>query len=229
MVRDTRPVPRPLAVAHRAGNSLPALREAAALRADVLELDVQSHRGRLEVRHARTAGTLLLWDGWRVQPGWGRRLQLADVLAEALRVAGPATRLMLDLKGDDPRVGAAVVAAVHAVAPGRPVIVCGRHWPTLDPFLGVDDVQVLYSAGTRREVTALLAGLGTALRPRGAVLHHSLLTRTTAARLHGELELLLTWPINDDASLDRALQAGADGVITDERRILERVLALPAS
>ena len=52
-----------LAIAHRAGNSLEGLRTANALGADVIECDVHEHRGRIEVRHLKTAGPLpFLWD-----------------------------------------------------------------------------------------------------------------------------------------------------------------------
>ena len=54
-----------LAIAHRAGNSLAGLREANRLGADVIECDVHAYRGRLEVRHLKTAGPLpFLWDRW---------------------------------------------------------------------------------------------------------------------------------------------------------------------
>lgn len=219
---------RPLAVAHRAGNSLAALREAATLGADVIELDVAAHRGRLEVRHARTAGPLLV-DGWRIRRGWGRRLQLADVLAEAADVAGPGTRLMLDLKGDDPRLGTAVAAAVHAEAPDRELIVCGRHWPSLAAFAEVPHALVAFSAGTRRELASLSALLADHARrsPDAACVHRSLLTTDGVRRLHEHVTTVLTWPVNDVAALDAATAAGADAVITDESAILRRVLALP--
>ena len=51
-----------LAIAHRAGNSLTELRQAAALGVDAIECNVHE-RGRLEVRHLKTAGPLpFLWD-----------------------------------------------------------------------------------------------------------------------------------------------------------------------
>lgn len=216
---------RPLAVAHRAGNSLVALREAAALGADVIEVDVAAHLGRLEVRHARTAGPLLV-DGWRIRRGWGRRLQLADVLAEAMTVAGAGTRLMLDLKGSDPRLGTAVAAAVHAVVPHRDLIVCGRHWPSLTAFDDVPYALVAFSAGTRSELAALLMAVHDPTRPppAGACVHRSLLTTGVVGRLHERVDTVLTWPINDVKALDDALATGVDAVITDEAAILRRVL-----
>ena len=52
-----------LAIAHRAGNSLAGMHAANELGVDVIECDVHTYRGRLEVRHLRTAGPLpFLWD-----------------------------------------------------------------------------------------------------------------------------------------------------------------------
>ncbi|NHC15978.1 glycerophosphodiester phosphodiesterase [Motilibacter deserti] len=223
--------PHPLAVAHRAGNQLPALGAAAELGVDVIELDVHSWRGRLEVRHARTAGRLpILWDGWRLHRGWKPRLELAEVIAEALRVAGPGTRLMLDLKGTGASVGHEVARSVHDLAPDRDVLVCGRHWPALEPFARLPYAQVLLSARTRGELAALRARVaeGALVGGRaayGASIHRSLLTRPLLDELHRTLEAVLTWPVNTPAALAEVLEVGATGVISDELDVLRALLA----
>jgi hypothetical protein len=123
---------RPLAIAHRAGNSLAALAAAVAAGVDVIEADVHGHDGRLEVRHLKTMGPLpYLWDTWELVPASAPRLELGEVL----RAARPGTLFMLDVKGTA-EVGAdvavAAVAAVHEVAPGHDVIVCSRVWPAVE-------------------------------------------------------------------------------------------------
>ncbi|NHC46557.1 glycerophosphodiester phosphodiesterase [Motilibacter aurantiacus] len=221
----------PLAVAHRAGNQLAALQQAAELGVDVIELDVHSWRGRLEVRHARTAGRLpILWDGWRVHRGWKPRLELAEVVAAALRVAGPGTRLMLDLKGTGTAVGHEVARSVHELAADRDVLVCGRHWPALEPFAALPYAQILLSARTPRELAALRARVadGAAVGSRtayGASIHRSLLTRPLTDELHRTLQAVLTWPVNTAAALEEVLAVGATGVISDELDVLRTLLA----
>ena len=58
---------RPLAIAHRGGNSLDEARAAIAYGADMLETDVWPHRGRLEVRHVKTIGPWpIYWEKWYI-------------------------------------------------------------------------------------------------------------------------------------------------------------------
>ena len=216
-----------LAVAHRAGNSLAGLRAATALGADVVEADVTAYRGRLEVRHLKTAGPLpFLWDRWELVSARAPRLHL-DALLEA---ADEGVTFMLDLKGAHPRVGAEVARELHERAPSRPVLVCTRAWPALVPFDGVPWVRTLRSARTRRELASLLAFLerGSGPLPYGVSVHRSLLTPDVAAALHRHVSTVMTWPVNDDAALDQVLtlrDSGTIGVISDEASVLRRLLA----
>jgi hypothetical protein len=60
-LRSRRPSRFP--IAHGSGNELGLLRRAEALGLPLVEADVHLHRGRLEVRHRKTAGPLpALWD-----------------------------------------------------------------------------------------------------------------------------------------------------------------------
>ena len=87
---------RPLAIAHRAGNDLTALRAALDLGVDLVEADVRPYRDALEMRHARSLGPHLLWDRWTVLR---RRHAGVRTLDDLLAVAAAQGRLMLDLKG----------------------------------------------------------------------------------------------------------------------------------
>ena len=72
----------PFLVAHRAGNRLVDLWAAEHLRSALVEADVRLYRGRLEVRHLKTAGPLpVLWDRWQLVAPWRPRLQLYELLA----------------------------------------------------------------------------------------------------------------------------------------------------
>lgn len=213
-----------LAVAHRAGNSLAGLRAATELGADVVEADVHQYRGQLEMRHLKTMGPLpFLWDTWELRSARAPRLGLAELL----RAAGEGTLFMLDLKGTSPAVGEAVVATLHEHAPGRPVVVCTRHWPALEPFRGVDWVRPVRSARTRAEFAALQQNIRDDA-PYGVSVHLSLLDRATVARLHEHVELVMTWPVNTPAALERVRSFAGSGpvaVISDEAAVLRRLIS----
>ena len=124
---------RPLVIAHRAGNSAEGVRAARAAGADLVEADVHLFRGRLEVRHAKTLGPLpRLWEKWYLLARDAPRPDLAAILA----AVGQAPGLVLDLKGPDPRLPAALLASLaeEGVPPGT--WICGRVWRTVDRLRG---------------------------------------------------------------------------------------------
>ncbi|HVE98929.1 MAG TPA: glycerophosphodiester phosphodiesterase [Mycobacteriales bacterium] len=210
-----------LAIAHRAGNSLAALRAAVEAGVDVIEADVHHHRGALEVRHHKTMGPLpLLWDTWELMPASRPRLGLTELV----RAAAAGATFMLDLKGRGTDVGVEVASLLHVEAPERPVIVCSREWPVLDAFAGVDWIRVVRSARKPAELAALRAHV-----PRsggyGVSVHQSLLSADLVAELREHVEVVMTWPVNDLRTLDRVVSAGATGIISDEPAILREVHA----
>lgn len=224
---------RVLAVAHKGGNSLAALAAAAALGVDIVELDVQPVGG-LEVRHARDLAPLpLLFDRGRLRRGWGPRLRLDEVLDTADELLPDSTRLLLDLKGTVTGIGAQVAETLAGRArarTGRDYLVCGRHWPALEPFSTLPHVRVMLSAGSPRQLDELRSrvamGALVAGRPAGgASIRHSLLTAQAVAELHEVLPLVLAWTVNAPADLDRVLATGVSGVISDRPDFLRRLSA----
>lgn len=212
-----------LAVAHRAGNSIARLREAGALGVDVVECDVHSLRERLEVRHLKTAGPLpFLWDRWELAPGWTPRLGLGEVL----EAGGRGPLLMLDLKTRRRAAGRSVADLLESRAAARPVLVCGRFWPSVDHVAArLPYVRPVLSARNVRELTSLrrrLAGNGPA--PYGVSLHVSLLDREEVADLRTRVEVVMTWPVNNLDLLDRVVGLGANAIISDEPDVLRRVV-----
>jgi glycerophosphoryl diester phosphodiesterase len=216
-----------LAIAHRAGNSLADLRQAIDLGADVIEADVNNYQGRLEIHHLKTMGPLpWLWDRWELHSVKAPRLGLAELL----RAAGDGVTFMLDIKGKDAATGQLVAQQLHAHAPERPVLVCSRYWPVLTAFESIPWVRILRSARNRTELAPLLAQAPppAGRRGYGASVHRSLLTSDVVSRLHDRLDVVMTWPINDDAALEQVLglrQTGTVGVISDEPAVLRRLLA----
>jgi glycerophosphoryl diester phosphodiesterase len=201
-------------VAHRAGNDLARLREAEELGVAVIEADVRLWRGRLEVRHLKTLGPVpILWDRWALANPFAPRLALPDLLA----AAEPGTELMLDLKGRNPRLARLVL---DALPPDRAVTVCARSRRLLAPFVGRRNVRVLQSAGSPRQVRALLRRLDV-LDLDGVSVHERLLDEQVVAALRRRVSVVLSWPVN---TLERARELatiGVDGMISDDPAALE--------
>lgn len=213
-----------LAIAHRAGNSLAGLHAANLAGADVIECDVHAYRGRLEVRHLKTAGPLpFLWDRWELRSASAPRLGLEELLAAGARGA----TFMLDLKGRRVSTGRAVARLLRECAPDRDVIVCGRFWPSVDHVAELEFVRGVLSARNRAELAALRRRLSSAGSPRpyGVSLHASLLQAPLTAWLHERVQVVMTWPVDDASTLDRVLALGATGIITNEPEVLRAVRA----
>lgn len=212
-----------LAVAHRAGNSLAGLEAANALGVDVIECDVHGHRGRLEVRHLKTAGPLpFLWDRWELVPASAPRLGLAQLLAADRH----GTTFMLDLKGRRPHTVRAVVRLLHAVGHTQPLLACGRWWPAVDALAAeFDYVRPVLSVRNRTELARLRRRLAAGPGPFGVSIHVSLLDATVVTELHRSVEVVMTWPVNDAEALRTVLAYGVTGVISDEPDVLEAVRA----
>jgi hypothetical protein len=213
-----------LAIAHRAGNSLMGLSTANELDVDVIECDVHRFRGRLEVRHLKTAGPLpFLWDRWELVPASAPRLGLDELLAADRH----GTTFMLDLKGRDPATGRAVAELLHQVQHSRPLLACGRWWQVVEAVAaGLDYVRPVLSARTRGELGRLCRRLGTAPAPFGVSVHVSLLDASVVSELHRHVERVMTWPVNDRQTLDAVLSCGVSGVISDEPAVLAEVVAM---
>lgn len=209
-----------LAVAHRAGNDLETLRSAALLGADVIEADVHLTGGRLEIRHEKSLGPLpWRWDRWYLT-----RVDEEQLLLQHLMDALPPKQtVMLDLKGVG-RVGPEVVRHLHERSPQHPIWVCARWWPSVAPFREVPWAHVLLSARGRTELSRLRRELRTGITPYGVSLHLSLLTRDLVKEVQDSGARVLTWPVDDQLSLARAEEVGADGAITKDLEIVHQLV-----
>lgn len=210
-----------LAIAHRAGNSLAGLHAANELGVDVIECDVHEHRGRLEVRHLKTAGPLpLLWDRWELAPSSAPRLGLDELL----RAEAQGTTFMLDLKGRRTSAARSVARFLHHGGHHAPVLVCGRWWPSVETVAELPFVRPVLSARTRGELTRLRRRLQVGPRVHGVSVHRTLLDAEVVAALHREVELVMTWPVNTSRALDSALDMGVTGIISDEAAVLDDLM-----
>jgi glycerophosphoryl diester phosphodiesterase len=210
-----------LAIAHRAGNSLAGLRAANQLGVDVIECDVHEFRGRLEVRHLKSAGPLpFLWDRWELASASAPRLGLAELL-EADR---HGTTFMLDLKGRSPSVGRSVAGLLHELGRDHVILACARQWRSVDALAELPYVRRVLSARNRAELARLFKRLSSTGPAYGVSVHRSLLDPATVKALNHRVEVLMTWPVNDLPTLDRMLDIGVTGIISDENEILAELV-----
>jgi len=203
-------------VAHRAGNDLARLRRAEQLGVALVEADVRLWRGRLEVRHLKTAGPLpILWDRWRLANPFAARLELRDLLAGAR----PSTELLLDLKGRNRRLAELVL---EALPPGRRVTVCARNATLLEPFVGREYVRLFQSVGSRRQLRAFLGRID-ALVLDGVSVHERLLDERVVSELRQRSSIVMSWPVNTLQRAHELALLGVQGLISDHpSALLER-------
>lgn len=210
---------RPLLIAHRAGNQLSSLAEAFAAGVDYAEADVWPYRGRLEIRHEKTAGPLpILWDLWSLKPLWTPRPVLDDMLAAADR-----GRLFLDLKGRRDDLAERVASAVERAGAGDRVAFSGG-WPHLD-LLGelLPQVPRFYTLGSRRRLRALRPRL-----ERGEIdavsIDSRFLTESIVSELRGSgVQTIVTWAVETAAAARKLLAWGVSGVSSDSLALLEAI------
>ncbi|HVQ89704.1 MAG TPA: glycerophosphodiester phosphodiesterase [Mycobacteriales bacterium] len=210
-----------LAVAHRAANSRTDLRAALDAGVDLVEADVHTFRGGLEIRHLKTLGPRLLWDRWELRR---RRDLILPTLRELLAEPGCAPRLMLDLKGVHPTLAPALAATLRESMPGVPVTICTQHWWMLDTFAAEPQVRLILSAGSRHGLHRLRRRLSQ--RPAyGVAVHQRLLTAAIVDELRSAAPVVLTWPVDTPEALADARWLGVTGVISKDLRLLAGVLS----
>lgn len=209
-----------LAIAHRAGNDIRALREALDAGVDLVEADVHLFRGALEVRHRKTLGPGLLWDRWELVR---RRGLVLPELAEVLAAAGGDPRLMLDLKGPAAALAPRVAELLRVRAPGAPVTVCTKHWGALDAF--APPVRRVLSASNQVTLRRLLARVRRAPE-YGVSVRLRLLTPAIVAELRRSVDVVMSWPVDTPAALDHARRVGVTAVISKNLTLL-RTLRSP--
>ncbi len=212
---------RPLLIAHRAGNHVDALDPAARAGAQIIEIDVWFHRGRVEVGHDKTLGPIpIRWDRWSLAFGRSRKHVISDILERF----PPDAKPMFDLKGTDPRLPDALRAAIEEVIPGRRYTVSSQNWAYLDRFLDAENAYVIRSIGSADMLRRMRRDL-TAWNGAGIGLHHELLTDEVIRELREATPLIVTWTVNDLEHARALVQRGVGGIITDKLDLIRAMRA----
>jgi glycerophosphoryl diester phosphodiesterase len=244
--------PRPRLFAHRGAsgeapeNTLPAFALGLAQGAPYLETDARLTRdGEVVLLHdpdvERTtdgmglvaelslaqlarldAGFRFSCDGGRSFPFRGRGLRVPR-LCELLE-AQPAARVNLEIKGEDPEVAEAVVAAVRRAGAAPRVLLAAADERVLERICQSDPGTALGSSSA--DVLALIrAALEQRLerfRPRGHALQlppsfmgRPLVTPELIAGAHRVGLEVHVWTINEPSEMARLLALGVDGIMSD--------------
>lgn len=204
---------RSFVIAHRAGNCLDALRDAADLGTPLIEADVQWFRGTAVVRHIKHVGPLpLYWDKWELAHP-SREFPTLQALLDA---APAGAELMLDLKGRSRKLAATVrEALLQRPTLGR-VTVCARAWRLLDAFGDLASVRCVRSVGSKRGLDRFLrAGRSAAAGGTGISIHRRLLGRDVVRQLRDTTDLVMSWPVNDVPTARVLEDWGVHGLISD--------------
>lgn len=211
--------PQPLLIAHRAGNRPRTVAPAAAAGAQLIEVDVWFHRGRIEVGHDKTLGPVpLRWDRWSLALGRSRRVTIPDLLP----TLPPNVELFFDLKGTHPRLPAALRVLADELLPGRRYGVSSQHWAHLEPFLEVERARVIRSIGSPEALRLMRDQLDT-WTGAGIGLQVDLLTPKVIADLRERTPLIFTWTVNDLERAMRLIEAGVGGIITDSLEVIRAI------
>lgn len=206
-------------------NTLAAVEAAASHAVDVVELDVLPGRD----------GALVLAHGPEV-PSDAPRLD--DALALAARL-GLAVQLDVKLPGIEAGVADAVrrgglversfvssysLPILEAFADAEPALPLSLTYP--EDRLGVSGSRLLRPvvrpalAVMRARLPHRLPGWLRAAGARAATLNWSVVTPAAVAACHELGVAVYVWTVNDRALADTLVAAGADGIITDDPRIL---------
>ncbi len=211
---------RPLAIAHRWGNTISTALAAIETGFDMIETDLWPFHGRLEVRHAKSLGPFpIYWEKWYIEAIGPHQLELADLV----RALPPTAPLFIDFKGTLPWLGERAIEAIEQVQKGREVIVCGRAWTQLDPIERLPNVHVFYSVGNHAELALVWEKLEAQENPAISV-RHELLDIETLGRLNDLGTTIVAWTVNDPVVAAYLFRHGVDGFTSDNVDMLKQIV-----
>ena len=213
---------RPFVIAHRGfsaqypENTLVALRAALDLGVDYVEVDVQETRdGKLAVFHDYRLGRIC-WVPGRVRDttfAEMRRLNpTIPSLGEVLRICRGKARVLIEIKGADPRK---VAAEIERRGVEREVIVFSLSMARLQALAAINP-RISRFGLIARDLTANIATLKSSLTVEGLGLSRRLVTSPEIVdTIHRHGWQLFVWTVNRRAEMQRFASWGVDGLITN--------------
>ena len=128
---------------------------------------------------------------------------------------------MLDLKGDDPALPAALVDAFREVRPTEELLVCSQNWVLLEQFRPYIGVTLVHSIGDEQQLA--LAWDRLARDDHDAVsIDYRLLSAARTQELKARVSTVMSWTVNAELPFRAVLGWGVDGVISDNLDMLRQ-------
>jgi glycerophosphoryl diester phosphodiesterase len=214
----------PAIVAHGAGNTPSLVREAIAVAADYVEVDLWVHRGRFEARHERAAYPLpLLFEKWYLRWAPRHRFGLADLISEAAGRVG----LFLDLKGGGAEAAALIRRALDEAGTRPSMVASAQQWETLRAVhRAVPEVDLFYSVDVATKLNLFLSVSQRDDAPRGVSCRHDLLSAEAVTELHDRGLLVAAWTVDEPARAEELAAWGVDAITTHRVGAVRRQLGL---
>lgn len=232
-------VRRPVRIAHAYGNSRRLLRRALESPVDAIEADIWLRGDDIHVRHERRIGplpvlvdrqsrgghlppmSLVLWRGYYLRPEL-RPFKL-DQLLDTVK---GKKRLLLDVKGryHGPRVGAYAWTLARKIAEHKAqdwVAVCGQFFPVLDRLReAAPGVEVRCSIERKDQWKAFKRMAREDDRVRSICIEHRFINEKRARFVEEKGIDLYCWTVDDAAEAKHLVEQGADGIISNDLRLL---------
>lgn len=232
-------VKRPVRIAHAYGNSRRLLRRALESPADMIEADIWYRGGDIYVRHERRTGplpvlvdrqmrghrlpplSLVLWRGYYLRPEFP-----PFKLGQLLDAVRDKKRLLLDVKGKYPgrQVGGFAWTLARTIAERNDwgqVSVCGQTYPVLDRLReAAPQLEVRYSIERADQWKAFKRMAREDGKVRAICIEHRFITAKRARFIEEKGIDLYCWTVDDPAEAKRLVAEGADGIISNDLRLL---------
>ncbi len=203
----------PYLIAHAAGNNAWRVHDALEAGADLVEVDLWTHRGRFEARHERRFGPVpLLFEKWYLRRPDGP-FNLATLLAET----DSHSRLFLDFKNGGSEPIRLLKAAMEEAKPALAPAASSQIWSMLRNVReAVPAMPIFYSISVRAQLDLFLSQMGRERPPDGVSCRHNLLDAETIKRLRDARMTIIAWTVDDGDRASDLVRAGADAITTHE-------------